>query len=633
MFSYFKNVISTEYDRDPAFIRLVRVILAVTALAATLGAVVYALTGVDTPVTWQAVSVIFAIALTATVAFVLTFRNILWPGKVLFPLVFYAAVIFQAISANGVHDASMAQFTLVIIMSTLLAGKKALPIATILSIIGILIIAYADLTGKTQIPYGQVLPVDIIGFILVQCIAAAAVNELMNRLNSALETSRANERAQTKSNQELRELQTFLEQRVAERTRDLGIASEVSRQITRVLDLNILLPELVKKTRQGFNLYYVAVFLYNEETQELILKAGSDENGTQMNMEAKSFQISTSLSIVAQAAQERQNVIINDVKRVEDGYSQNPNLPHTASEAVFPMLVGKHLVGTLSLQSKEKDFFGEDEIQIFVTLAEQIAIAVRNAGLYGIQTRMADELRRSDLMKDQFLSSVSHELRTPLNAIINFVEMVALGLVGPVTEEQKELLDNSLESSTHLLQLINDILDISKIQAGKLTLYVEHDVDLYDAIKTVIEIVLPMYKDKQVQLVQDIDDNLHLISGDKRRIRQILLNLLSNAIKFTDKGTVTLSVKLEYPRVMFAVIDTGIGISPEAQSVIFEPFVQSTDGIKLEQGTGLGLTISRSLVQAHGGELWMESQPGEGSAFYFSLPIVQKTGDRDEHDV
>jgi signal transduction histidine kinase len=289
------------------------------------------------------------------------------------------------------------------------------------------------------------------------------------------------------------------------------------------------------------------------------------------------------------------------------------------------MLVGESLVGALSMQSKEKDFFGEDEIQIFVTLAEQIAIAVRNAELYGVQTRVADELRRSDLMKTQFLSSVSHELRTPLNAIINFVEVVALGLVGPVTEEQKEILNNSLNSSMHLLQLINDILDISKIQAGKLALFIEQDVDLYSVLNSVIEIVQPMFTEKPVKLIQDIDNNLPLISGDKRRIRQVLLNLLSNAVKFTDEGTVTLSVKLEHTQVIFAVIDTGMGISPEAQSAIFEPFVQTAEGIKMGQGTGLGLPISRSLVQAHGGELWVESQPGEGAAFNFSLPIIEKT--------
>ena len=460
MNNYFRNIISTEYDQDPAFVRLVRIVLGVSTALITILDVAYALkTG--SPNVRIAAAVIGSVALLSAISFFLTFHNILWPGKTLFPLMFLSAVIFTAIVANGTHDTAMMGFPVVIIVATLLAGKRVIPLATVLAVLGVLIVTYADIKGITHnvIPNSDYTD-DIVAFIILLCITAATLNELMTRLNSALDTSRANEQAQIKSNQELRQLQASLEQRVADRTRDLSIAS--------------------------------------------------------------------------------------------------------------------------------------------------------------------DELRRSDLMKNQFLSSVSHELRTPLNAIINFVEMVALGLVGPVTEEQKELLNNSLKSSTHLLQLINDILDISKIQAGKLTLFIEQDVDLYSVLNTAIDTVQPMFNEKQVELIQDIDNNLPLISGDKRRIHQVLLNLLSNAIKFTNEGTVTLSVKLEDTEVMFAVIDTGIGIALDAQSAIFEPFVQTADGIKMEQGTGLGLPISRSLVQAHGGELWMESQPGEGSAFYFNLPICEK---------
>ena len=460
MNNYFRNIISTEYDQDPAFVRLVRIVLGVSTALITILDVAYALkTG--SPNVRIAAAVIGSVALLSAISFFLTFHNILWPGKTLFPLMFLSAVIFTAIVANGTHDTAMMGFPVVIIVATLLAGKRVIPLATVLAVLGVLIVTYADIKGITNnvIPNSDYTD-DIVAFIILLFITAATLNELMTRLNSALDTSRANEQAQIKSNQELRQLQASLEQRVADRTRDLSIAS--------------------------------------------------------------------------------------------------------------------------------------------------------------------DELRRSDLMKNQFLSSVSHELRTPLNAIINFVEMVALGLVGPVTEEQKELLNNSLKSSTHLLQLINDILDISKIQAGKLTLFIEQDVDLYSVLNTAIDTVQPMFNEKQVELIQDIDNNLPLISGDKRRIHQVLLNLLSNAIKFTNEGTVTLSVKLEDTEVMFAVIDTGIGIALDAQSAIFEPFVQTADGIKMEQGTGLGLPISRSLVQAHGGELWMESQPGEGSAFYFNLPIGEK---------
>jgi signal transduction histidine kinase len=283
------------------------------------------------------------------------------------------------------------------------------------------------------------------------------------------------------------------------------------------------------------------------------------------------------------------------------------------------MVVGDELVGVLDLQSETANRFQESDAQIFSTLAEQIAIAVRNAQLYREQENVARELARADLMKSQFLAGMSHELRTPLNAVINFVELVATGMMGPISDEQKDLLEQSLSSSKHLLHLINDVLDISKIQAGKLTLFVENDVNVYQEIEATINMVGSMIKGRDIKLVQDIDDNLPTISGDKRRIRQVILNLLSNALKFTEQGTVTISAKVQDDAISFAVIDTGPGISKSAQEVIFEPFVQTENGVKVE-GTGLGLPISRSLAQAHGGDLWVISEPGEGAAFYFTLP-------------
>jgi len=239
----------------------------------------------------------------------------------------------------------------------------------------------------------------------------------------------------------------------------------------------------------------------------------------------------------------------------------------------------------------------------------------------------AQELKRADLMKSQFLASMSHELRTPLNSIINFTQLIAMGVAGPVTEEQLTMLNTSLSSSKHLLQLINDVLDISKIQAGKLSLYIEEDVNLNNEIKAVVDMAEPLLQKQNetlahpIRFIQDIDKNLLLTACDRRRIRQVLLNLLSNAIKFTEQGSITLSAKMKGDEFIFAVMDTGPGIPDEMQSSIFEPFTQVTDNVKHIQGTGLGLPISRSLAQAHGGDLWVESTLGEGTTFFFSLPF------------
>ncbi|HSF83109.1 MAG TPA: ATP-binding protein [Anaerolineales bacterium] len=427
----------------------------------------------------------------------------------------------------------------------------------------------------------------------------------------------------------LRDLISNLESKVEERTRDLAIASDVSRQITRVLELDTLLPELVEKTRQGFNLQSVSLYLYDQETEKLLLEAGTNREEALMKSEAKSFHLSTRPSLVAQVARDRKTEIINDIEKSVIHFS-NPRLPDTRAEAAFPMLVSDELVGVLDLQSETVGRFQESEAQIFSTLAEQIAIAVRNAQLYRQQERVAEELERTDLMKSQFLASMSHELRTPLNSIINFTQLIAMGVAGPVTEEQLTMLNTSLSSSRHLLQLINDVLDISKIQAGKLNLYIEEDVNLNDEIKAVVDIAESLLGKQHallgqpIRFIQDIDKDLPLTACDRRRIRQVLLNLLSNAIKFTEQGSITLSAKKKGEEFIFAVMDTGPGIPQEMQARIFEPFVQATDDIKHTQGTGLGLPISRSLVEAHGGDLWVESNMGEGTTFFFTLPTHPK---------
>lgn len=413
---------------------------------------------------------------------------------------------------------------------------------------------------------------------------------------------------------------TTLESRVTTRTRDLKVASDVSRQITTILELDELLPRLVEITREAFELYYTSVFLYRPAEQKLVLVAGTGEAGRQMIMEGLSYALEARPSLVAKAAREKSNVIINDVGQ-EKSHAYNPHLPDTQSEMVLPMMVGDKLVGVLGLQSEMKDRFTTDDIEIFSILAEQIAVAVNNAQLYALQINLAQELHRADQIKSQFLASMSHELRTPLNAIINFTEMIAMGMMGAVNDEQKDLLEQSLASAQHLLNLINDVLDISKIQAGKLNLYIEDDVRLGEEIATVVSMVRPLLKHKPVQLIQDIDDHLPLLSGDKRRIRQIMLNLLSNAAKFTHEGSITLSAKNRDDHVQLAVIDCGPGISSEMQSIIFEPFMQTVEGVKHAEGTGLGLPITKSLIEAHNGRIWVESEPGEGAAFYVILPI------------
>ncbi len=421
------------------------------------------------------------------------------------------------------------------------------------------------------------------------------------------------------ANLALKDSEAQLERRVIERTRDLQIASEVSRQATSLLDPNQLLPTLVEKTRTAFDLYFVSVFLYQPEAKRFVLVAGTGEAGRRMIEEAKTYQLDERPSLVARAGRERQAVIISDTQ-AEATHAFNPHLPETRTEAQLPMIVGDELVGILGLQSTELNRFTQENIDVFLTLAEQIGIALKNAQLFDRQTVLTEELKQADKLKSQFIASMSHELRTPLNGIINFTELVASGMMGEISAEQTRLLEQSLESSNHLLNLINDVLDINKIQAGKLTLLFEDNIHLDQEIESVIKMIEHRFQNSPVALIQEVEPGLPAITGDSRRIRQILLNLLTNAIKFTPEGTVTLKVNRAPGGVLFQVVDTGAGIPADMHAMIFEPFIQTKDGIKQSEGTGLGLAIVRELVAAHNGKIWLESAAGEGSTFSFTLP-------------
>lgn len=429
---------------------------------------------------------------------------------------------------------------------------------------------------------------------------------------------------------QLKALIENLEERVNNRTRDLEVAAEVSRQVASALDLNLLLRNVVERTYNGFNLYHVAVFLYDGSSSILDYREGSGEEGKHFKDEGIHLSVNNMAGLIPQAARTRQVVLANDVSTVPE-YVISSRLPDTRSELVLPMMVGNRLLGVLDLQSTQCNQFKPDDLRIFTSIAEQAAVAVQNAYLYEQQVKAAEELRAVDTVKSQFLASVSHELRTPLNAILNFTEFVAMGLLGDVNSEQVDALNKVLDSGRHLLALINDVLDITKIQSGMMKLLPETNINLKKDLDAVIDTVPPLLQDKPVKFITEIDENLPLIQGDRRRIRQILLNLLSNAAKFTEEGSITLRVRHLENEIEFAVIDTGPGIDRKDQQRIFEPFQQTETGIRHMSGTGLGLPISKRLAEAHSGKLWLESEPGKGAAFYFSLPLNVPLAEKPAH--
>lgn len=239
-------------------------------------------------------------------------------------------------------------------------------------------------------------------------------------------------------------------------------------------------------------------------------------------------------------------------------------------------------------------------------------------------TRERDRAEQADLLKSAFLATMSHELRTPLNSIIGFTGIILQKFAGPLNPEQEKQLTMVQQSARHLLALINDVLDISKIEAGELNIE-RKPVDIQTSIQSVLNIMKKTADDKGLELKSDIDPNTGMVNGDQRRIEQVLLNLLSNAIKFTEKGSITVSSSNIQGMVRIAVRDTGIGIAKDKMDILFRPFHQIDTGTTRKyEGTGLGLSISKKLVEMHGGSISVTSEDGEGSEFVVLLPEMDE---------
>ncbi len=270
---------------------------------------------------------------------------------------------------------------------------------------------------------------------------------------------------------------------------------------------------------------------------------------------------------------------------------------------------------------------GHDEIddmerEFLRTACANVSVALETASLYRNAQETAEKLKEVDELKNQFMANMSHELRTPLNSIIGFSRVMLKGIDGPLTEMQETDLNAIYDSGRHLLNLINDILDISKINAGKMETTFE-PVDLGEMIESVMSTALGFVKDKPVQLLTDVPDDLPKVVADGRRIRQVLTNLLGNAGKFTEEGYIKVSASYDDHQVLVRVEDTGIGIPPDRVHAVFEQFEQvDSTSTRRYGGTGLGIPLSREFVRIHGGDMWIQDTVvGQGTVFCFSLPL------------
>jgi signal transduction histidine kinase len=293
-----------------------------------------------------------------------------------------------------------------------------------------------------------------------------------------------------------------------------------------------------------------------------------------------------------------------------------------------PLLREGVSIGVLGLTRSEPRSFTDKQIELLTTFADQAVIAIENVRLFDEIQDKSRQLAEASQHKSQFLANMSHELRTPLNAILGYAELILDNVYGDTPDKMREVLDRIQRNGKHLLGLINDVLDLSKIEAGQLNLSLA-DYSLKDVVQSVYSAVEALAKEKHIALKVEVPSQLPAARGDERKLTQVLLNLVGNAIKFTDTGEVAIKASAANGSFTVAVRDTGPGIAEAEQAKIFEEFQQADSSItKKKGGTGLGLAIAKRIVELHGGRIWVESSPGHGSTFSFTLPT--KVGEQAE---
>jgi signal transduction histidine kinase len=416
----------------------------------------------------------------------------------------------------------------------------------------------------------------------------------------------------------------LLLEQTRKRAQELQTVAQVSIAASTVLDPQELLQSVVDLTKSSFSLYHVQVYLNREKEGFLEVVAGSGEIGRQIAHLKTPVPIHQQTT-ATRAARERQVIIINDTQN-EPGLKVNPLLPEVRAEMALPMIVGERMLGVFNVQSNTANRFTRDDARTYTTLSSQVAVALQNAELYAEQSATVERLRELDHLKSAFLANMSHELRTPLNSILGFAEVLLLELDGPLNDTMNNDIRLIEKNGKHLLSLINDVLDMAKIEAGKMNLAFEKFL-LRELLEETMDITSSLAREKSLYLViaPESQDRMNLVA-DRVRIRQVLINVVANAVKFTEKGGITLCV-VQYPeerKLHLQIRDTGIGIPPDKLETVFESFSQvDTSTTRKAGGTGLGLPISRRLVEMHGGRLWAESSGinGQGSVFIIELPF------------
>ncbi len=426
------------------------------------------------------------------------------------------------------------------------------------------------------------------------------------------------------------------------KVREFIILHQIAQTGTEMLALEQVLSNALERVTRLIGVESGAIVLANEQRGEISAVA---RGGLSNRFLEKLKKLSTGGSITGRLILSGMPVVIEDTAkypRLADSLVMEEGLK---SIAAVPLRSSGRVIGTLIIASHNLHSFNSAEIHLLNTIGEGLGPALKNAELYEAlreKNRQLDEqnqelrshqrellektreVEQASQLKSEFLANMSHELRTPLNSIIGFSELMLDQVPGPVNKKQRQCLEDILSSGRHLLSLIDQVLDLSKIESGRAELRLA-GVDLAELIESLKNTMLPILKPRRHNLTVSLEKGLPKVYADKAKLRQVFFNLLSNSSRFTPEGG---RIEIEavkngsYCRV--SVTDNGIGIKKEDQERIFEPFCQLDNAPNGGGGTGLGLVVVKQIVGKHGGRVWVESQYGEGSRFSFTLPLAPR---------
>ena len=432
----------------------------------------------------------------------------------------------------------------------------------------------------------------------------------------------------SESKEQLEEHSRTLEQKVEVRTRELARSveelkalGEVSQVVSSTLDLETVLTSIVRHAVKLSKTDAGTIYELDEAERVFVPRINYGMSPEFIEALRESRLRVGDKTVIGQAAIKRAPDQVPDLVKVPDyplSYVQQAGF---RALLAVPLLREDRLIGGLIVRRKAAGEFPPPVVDLLQTFAAQSVLAIHNARLFHEIEEKGHELEIANKHKSEFLANMSHELRTPLNAILGYTELILDNIYGDVPEKIKEILERLENNGHHLLSLINDVLDLSKIEAGRLTLSL-NEYSMGEVIQTVITSVEALAAEKKLELKVMVPTDLTTGKGDEQRIAQVILNLLGNAIKFTEEGEVRVEATVSNETFMVSVSDTGPGLSEADQKTIFEEFHQ-VDGSSTREkgGTGLGLSIAKRIVEMHGGRIWVESTHGKGSTFRFTLPV------------